>query len=327
MLTPFDYWTRALIAFDDCGSTTRVDGIEFHVQAEPRDGASWATFVRRLESLGFAGLRVADHLGTGPSPFVALSAAAAVSERLWLTPYVLNAGVWDPLVLANEIATLNVVSDGRAVCGLGAGHTPTEWTMRGMPVPTPRQRVDRLTELVATVPRLLAGETVNYLGVHFECRDAVLEYGVSGVVRRIPLLIGGNGKRVLELARSCADIVGLSGLGATLEDGHDHVPLWSAAEIDRSLQRIEAAERQPFVRDVLVQFVAITNDRRSALRAAFDRFDDAMIEDAAQSPYVLVGTLDEIDAQCERQRAQWGITSYTVRGPAVPLLTPLVSGA
>ncbi len=219
-----------------------MEGIEFHLQAEPRGGSSWCEFSQRVERMGFAGLRVPDHPGSGASPFVALAAAAAVTERITLAPYVLNAGVWDPLILANEVATLDIVSDGRAVLGIGAGHTPSEWLMRGAVYPSAAQRVDRLVELIATVPRLLTGETVDFEGQHVQCRDAALTACVP-VQTCVPVLIGGNGPRVLELARKHANIVSISGLGATRDDGHSHSVRWSAPVVDRSFGRVDGATR------------------------------------------------------------------------------------
>lgn len=82
------------------------------------------------EGAAFDGLYVSDHPGTGPAPFVALAAAVAVTERIQLGTCVLNAGVWDPVALASEVATLDVVSGGRAVLGVGAGHTPESGSPR-----------------------------------------------------------------------------------------------------------------------------------------------------------------------------------------------------
>ncbi len=127
----------------------------------------------------------------------------------------------DALVVANEIATLDIVSDGRSVFGIGAGHTPSVWTMRGVAYPTLGGRVDRLAELVEIVPRLLRGETVTCAGDHIRCDAAVLDGEVAAAQSNIPMLIGGNGTRVLERARAHADVVGFTGAGAALADGHN----------------------------------------------------------------------------------------------------------
>ncbi|WP_418607684.1 LLM class flavin-dependent oxidoreductase [Georgenia sp. SUBG003] len=94
------------------------------VQALPRDAASWLDLAREVEARGFDALTTADHPGSIASPFVALAAAGAVTSRIGLGSYVTNGGVREPQHVAADVATLDVVSGGRARLGLGAGHTP-----------------------------------------------------------------------------------------------------------------------------------------------------------------------------------------------------------
>lgn len=147
----------------------------FSMQADPAEIGSWLDFARDCEQEGFDALLVADHLGASSAPFVALAAAAAVTERLRLGSYVVNAGVWEPLGLAAEVATLDGISQGRALLGVGAGHTPAEWTMQGRQHPPSRQRVTRMMEIARVTRRLLAGETVTFAGEHIIASDATLE--------------------------------------------------------------------------------------------------------------------------------------------------------
>ncbi|MCM0677447.1 LLM class flavin-dependent oxidoreductase, partial [Micromonospora phytophila] len=98
--------------------------VTFSLQATPSDAASWLDLARRAEAAGFDALLAADHPGAVTSPFVALAAAGAVTTTLNLGSYVSNAGVREPILLATDVATLDVVSGGRARLGLGAGHTP-----------------------------------------------------------------------------------------------------------------------------------------------------------------------------------------------------------
>src|SRR4029079_13577250 len=97
----------------------------WNVQSGPCDAASWRALARRVEADGYAALLAADHPGTCAAPFVALGAAAAGPQRLRLGRYVLNLGVRDVLHTAVDVATLDVVSNGRAIVGIGAGHTPS----------------------------------------------------------------------------------------------------------------------------------------------------------------------------------------------------------
>ena len=155
----------------DCG----VVNISFAVQGHPSGRESWLALARRAEELGFEALSIADHPGTTASPFVALAAAAQVTERIQLAPSVVNAGAWEPLALASEIATLDLVSDGRAVLGIGAGHTPREWSQVGREYPAADERLDHLDAVVSCVRRLLAGERVTFAQGLVRLNAAALE--------------------------------------------------------------------------------------------------------------------------------------------------------
>jgi alkanesulfonate monooxygenase SsuD/methylene tetrahydromethanopterin reductase-like flavin-dependent oxidoreductase (luciferase family) len=119
--------------------------IRFGVQADmTSDARSWLELARKVEALGFDALYVADHPGVTASPFASLASAASVTSTLKLGTYVCNAGVRDPVTLASDAATVDVLSNGRLILGLGAGHTPAEWTMNGSDCPSARARVGRL---------------------------------------------------------------------------------------------------------------------------------------------------------------------------------------
>ena len=110
--------------------------IRFGLQAGvDRDPRAWLDLAKRAEDSGFDALYVGDHPGVTASPFAALAAAASVTTTLKVGTYVLNAGVRDPLAIASDAATVDVLSGGRFVLGLGAGHTPAEWTMTGRVFP------------------------------------------------------------------------------------------------------------------------------------------------------------------------------------------------
>jgi len=132
------------------------------VQAAPRDRTSWLSLARAIDrdDADFATLYVADHPGSTASPFVALAAAAAVTERIRLGTCVINAGLWEPFALASAVATLDVLSSGRSVLGIGAGHTPAEWSRVGATLPAPGERVGRMEVMIDVVTRLLAGVEV-----------------------------------------------------------------------------------------------------------------------------------------------------------------------
>ncbi len=306
--------------------------ITFAVQADPTT-EGWAELAPRVEASGFAALVVADHPGTTAAPFVALAAAVASTSRLRLGTSVVNAGAWHPLALASEIATLDVLSGGRTVLGIGAGHTPAEWEMTGRPLPSAAARVANMEAVIRAVQRLLAGEEVTMGGDGWALDSARLRTPRPAQAP-IPLLVGGNGRATLECGARLADIVEITGLGPTLPDGHVHKPLWSPRSIDGRVQLIASAtpSSKPAPElSALVQHVAVTEDRvgeahrfRKALGTLMPADAVPPVDDLLAAPFVFMGTEAEIVEQLASHQRRWGITRYTVRTDAIGPLTPVL---
>jgi probable F420-dependent oxidoreductase len=289
----------------------------FALQAVPQNAAEWLDTARRAEAAGFDTLLTADHPGSCAAPFVALAAAAAVTSTIKLGSYVSNAGVREPMLLAADVATLDVISGGRAVLGLGAGHTPAEWAAVGRSRPDVRTRIDHCIAVAEATRRLLDGEEVT-VDTPTLTMDRARLREPRPVQDHVPLIIGGNNHRLLRWAARHADIVGLSGLGRTLPDGHSHDVRWSLDAIDAQIEPVRGA-----VLEALVQHVEITDDADAALKDMADR-TGVPAGELRQVPYVLVGTPDEIVAAVREHRRRWGITRYAVRRPALDALAPLL---
>lgn len=298
------------------------DAVSFvvSVQASPRDRDSWLALATQVEAAGFEGLYVGDHPGVTADPFVALAAAAAVTDRIRLGTCVLNAGVWEPTTLANAVATVDLISRGRAVLGVGAGHTPQEWTARGVPFPSAGARVARMVELVeATYALLGSTEPVSYTGDHVTLDDAALT-DPRPVQGRIPLMVGGNGERVLRFGAAHADIVGITGLRHTLEDGHRHEVDWAASAIERAVDAIRSTAakvgRDPQL-EALVQHVEVTDDASAAAARLAAQVPGASAAELLSAPFVWIGTVDEIRERLRRHGDDLGLRRYVVRPPAI----------
>lgn len=290
--------------------------IDFCVQAQPTSRSSWLDTARRAERDGYRRLYCADHPGSTVSPVPALAAAGAVTSSIGLGALVMNVGVHEPFDIAADIAGLSLLSDGRAVLGLGAGHTPVEWAQVGRTHPSAPERVGRYLEVVDCVRRLLAGGPVHFDGQYVQV-DA--PDGLSDPAHgEVPLLLGGNGRRLLTHAAEHADIISISGLGRTLPDGHRHEIAWRPEQIDERLALIASATpsgRRP-VLEALVQHVQITDDVEAAVAAwapELARDPEALVE----APFLLVGTVGEIAARIRSTARNRGITAYTIRAPAM----------
>jgi len=160
------------------------------------------------ESAGLDSLWVADHFfGQAPEGRVRgmhdgwtiLSALAAVTSRVELGPLVLCSGFRSPAVIANQAATLDEVSGGRLVLGVGAGWHDPEYQAFGFPTD---HKVSRFGEALEVIARLVRGERLTFEGRYHTVRDAALAPPPG---RPIPVLVAGNGPRMLSLAARWAD--------------------------------------------------------------------------------------------------------------------------
>lgn len=272
----------------------------------------WQDLARRAEAIGFDILQVPDHLTERLSPMTALCCAAEATERLQVGPLVLNNDFRHPVLMAREAATMALLTGGRLELGLGAGHMKREYDEAGIPFDAAPTRVARLGESLEVVRRLLDGETLTFHGAHYQ----VAGHRIHPVpVPRPRLLVGGNGDRLLTVAATQADAVGFTGFR----------PRWDGEGGD--LRRFTAAglgERIAFVREragerfdslelhVLVQYVVATNDRRRAAEDLAAQFDGIAADEVMDSPFVLIGTPDQMAETLQERRERFGVGYWTV---------------
>ena len=198
--------------------------------------------------------------------------------------------------------------------------------MLGLEYPRAGERVDRLIELVSAVRLLLTGEPVSIRGTHFQLDEATLSEPHQ-VQDSIPLLVGGNGRRVLAFAVACADIVGITGLGRTLSDGHTHEVEWSTPALDSTFGLIESDAqrlgRRPDI-EALVQHVEITDDPERVASGIAQVVPGASTEDLLAAPFMWIGTPDQIAAQVLAWEKRWGINRYVIRDDAIEAVGPIL---
>ncbi|MEE9414420.1 MAG: TIGR03621 family F420-dependent LLM class oxidoreductase [Acidimicrobiales bacterium] len=268
---------------------------------------------KRAEQIGFNTFLVSDHFGSGRAPMPTLAAVAAATSSIRLGTFVLNTDMRNPVQLAWEAATIDHLSGGRFELGLGAGHTPQEYGATGIEFRVPADRKADLAEQVEIIRRLLAGDSVTHNGTHHRLSEAEIDRSLQ---ERLPILVGGNGNALLSHAGAHADIVGLQGLGRTLEDGHRHDVKWSAEWLDTQLEQIRSGAAERFAEielNALVQHVEVTDDAAGAIEAFCERVGTVVAADVATTPYVLIGTVEEIVEKITTCRDRWGISYFAAR--------------
>lgn len=173
--------------------------------AQARDAAV------EFDAAGFDSVWVCDHLHGVPLPsfpifeaYSQLAAVAALTSTVELGTLVTPPFFRNPAVLAKQVATIDHISGGRAVVGLGGGWFAAEFEAYGCPFPSVRERLLALEDTAEVLKRMWTEEFASYDGKIFSVRDALCE---PKPVRRPPILIGGGGERVLlRIAARHADI-------------------------------------------------------------------------------------------------------------------------
>ncbi|MEU2490213.1 TIGR03621 family F420-dependent LLM class oxidoreductase [Streptomyces sp. NPDC007883] len=266
----------------------------------PADGVAWRARCRRAEELGYDVIQVPDHLGM-VAPFPALIAAAEATERPRVGTFVLNAAFWNPALLAREIATADALTGGRLEIGLGTGYVKEEHDRAGLEFLPPGRRVDRLRSTVDEIERLLAHDG----------------HAPRPVQRpRPPLLLGGNGDRVLRLAAERADVVGFT--GARTGDGG--LGVLTAGEMDERVaayRGFAARRAEPAELNLLLQVVAVTDDRQAAVESLLPLVPTLGAEDVLELPVLAVGTVRQIADQLRARRERYGFSYLTVLDPSM----------
>ena len=291
--------------------------------------AELAEKAQKIEALGYDVLNFPDHLNERIAPMPALIAAAEATSRLRVGTNVLNNDLRHPVMLAREAAAIDLLMDGRLQLGLGAGSIKSEYDESGLRFDRGRVRVARLAEAVRVIKRLLQGEKVTFSGQHYQAAGhSIAPLPIQKP--HPPILIGGNGPQLLTLAAREADIVGFSGItfrkgGAAPPD----VSAWRASAMDERVKLVrEAAGEERFARlelNALVQRVVVSQDRRGAAEELAQRWPELSADDLLQSPYLLIGTTDQIIEQLQAMRQRWGISHYVVHEPYLDDFAPVVA--
>lgn len=281
----------------------QVQGLDNH------DGL--VTAARRIETLGYEELYSFDHVGS-VDPFIPLMVVAEATTTLRVGPLVLNNEFHHPALLARTAATVDRLSGGRLVLGLGTGYAQSEHDAIGMVLREPPARVSRFEESVLALRSLLDSGSVDVDGTYHQLHLDTL--GVRPVQSRVPFLIGGHGRRVVAVAARYADIFQFTGL----THGAGGRPSAGGFALDQARQRAEwlateaGSRNDEIERSALVQHVDVApaaDQRRDALAGRFD-LDRSIID---ETPFILAGSVEQVIDKVERLRAELGISHYVVR--------------
>jgi probable F420-dependent oxidoreductase len=321
-------------------SDRRARPFRFSVQAfEADSGQQWIGVARRAEDLGYSTLFTTDHyFGPGDisdtsghrpvdvAPLTAMTAAAMATTRLRVGCRVFCVDYHNPVVLAKELATLDMMSDGRLEVGLGAGWVAAEYEGLGIAMDRPGVRIERLAEVVEVLKAHWGGKPLDIQGTHLH---------VSGFAGRPlpvqqphpPIFIGGGAPRVLKLAGALADIVSINFNNAAGKLGSGSV---ASSTQDATVEKIGwiregAGDRFDDIElEIGAYFVAISEDPAQALEAMARRFG-VTPEALSEHPHALIGSVSQVCEKLEQRRSELGVSYVNVAQRSMEAFAPVVA--
>jgi probable F420-dependent oxidoreductase len=310
----------------------------FGMQAENiRDPREWAALARRAEESGYSSFLIPDHLSR-LSTFPALMAAAAATSHITLTTYVLNQDFRPPGVLAQEAASVHVLTGGRLELGIGAGWAKREYAQAGLQYDSAGVRVTRFEEYLQLLKSLLsATEPVSFQGRFFQLQNYA---PLPKHANPLPILAAGGSPRILAIASRIADIISVSTPATT--DGRVDMPKISREAVENKMGYIRDAAGDRFDQielNMTIRDVRLTDDRAATARQLLaewasvpDRLanvEQITEDDVLNSPHVAIGSAQQITAQLEEARERWGLTYLEVSSSdadAIAAVIPSLAG-
>jgi probable F420-dependent oxidoreductase len=286
--------------------------------------AKWA------DENGLYSVSINDHFfspfGSGQIPqlecYSTLSAIAAVTNKVRLAPAVTAMSFRSPALLAKITSTLDQISNGRLVLGLGSGWQRSEYDAHGYPYPSNVERLDQLNDGIKLIQAMWTEDEPIYHGRYFSIEKA---YNHPRPVQKPhpPIMIGGSGKKLLEIAGAHAQIANLI---PPIINGKDFVQDPAAAiKFDKADVKRRIAMLRGFAKDagrdpdsieisgiVMLSIARSKSDADAAIKATASGMGFPGADAARNSPVLLMGTPDEVKRELRSRIEDFGMTYYIV---------------
>lgn len=289
---------------------------------------------RQAESMGYDTFLVPDHLPDQLAPMPALAGIAAATERIRLGTGVLANDFRHPVLLAKEAATVDLLSGGRLELGLGAGWMRPEFDAAGIGFDPAATRIARTAEAARVLTGLWSGEPLTFHGEHYRVTElATLPVPLQRP--HPPLMIGGGGPRVLEVAARHADIVsvGVRSNAAGRLRASD-LPLAATRRRVEHVRRCAGQRAAELELNWPISSVMLTEDRRGTAQAVLDFFAaghpdveldaELTVDDVLDSPYLAIGTAEQVAEQLLELRELTGMSYPSVFPTHAEAFAPVV---
>jgi probable F420-dependent oxidoreductase len=287
-----------------------------------RSAEHWREVAQRAEALGYDTLLMPDHVTEQLAPVPALAAAAAATSLLRIGSFVFDNDYRNPVMLAREATTLDLLSSGRLEFGLGAGWNTRDYRQLGIPYDTPKIRVDRMEEALGLIKRLWTEERVTHEGTYYRVRDAVV---LPRPTQRPhpPLMIGGGGPRMLRIAAREAQIVALA--PAVNARGGPTLRTLTSASVEKRVAMLRRSPRFAELELNVIVFDAAVTDRARSLVEALTARLKSSVTAIVETPFFMYGSRSSLMEDLLKQRDRLGVSYIALPGRAMKAFAPVVA--
>jgi probable F420-dependent oxidoreductase len=274
---------------------------------------------RAAEDLGVTTFVLPDHLVPQLAPVPYLATVAALSEKLRISAFVHNNDLRHPAVLAQDLASLDVLSAGRLDVAIGAGWNEPEYRAIGLPFDPVAVRQARLAEAITVLKGCFGEGPFSFAGEHYTITD--YDAYPKPVQRpHPPMLIGGGGRKTLQLAGREADIVGLAPRILSGQRADPSSITWAATEEKLAWVRDAAGDRFDALEFNVYPSqwpIVVTDDLHGEARKVIDRMrersgQELTEQEVIDSPHIFIGSVDRFVEKFRELRERLGINSFLV---------------
>jgi len=274
---------------------------------------------RAAEDLGVTTFVLPDHLLAQPAPVPYLATVAALTERIRISAFVHNNDLRHPAVLAQELVTLDILSEGRLDVAIGAGWNESEYAAIGLAFDPTRVRQTRLAEAVTVIKGCFGTGPFSFAGEHYTITD--YDAQPKPVQQpHPPFFIGGGGRATLELAAREAQTIGLA--PRILRGGRSDPRsfTWAATEEKIGWVREAAGERfDTLTFNVYPSFwpVTVTDDLEGEAEKVVATMRERggaelTVREVIDSPHIFIGSHDRFVEKFTELRDRLGISSFLI---------------
>jgi probable F420-dependent oxidoreductase len=284
----------------------------------------WTDLAKQAEDLGYASFQIDDHFGNQLAPVPAIMAAAAATSTILVGPHVAGIDFRNPVLFAKEAATIDLLSEGRMLLGLGAGWSKDDYAIAGIEQASASVRIERLGEAVQIMRGLWGEGNFSFDGQHFQVAEVDAK---PKPISNIPILIGGGGKKLLTLAAQSADIVGINPTIVARSINPRSMATAAADVVDEKIAWVKEAAGDRFGEiELQLQLfkTQVTDDPQPVIEGLAKAFG-LPPEVVATAPFFQVGSVAQIKENLIAMRERWGISYIVCQNDGTQALAPIVA--